>query len=192
LLSLYQQHRCIIYVRSRCACHYQSVTEGERIIGIVVIEHLVDDKPLLCKLFDGIAVSIASCRIGGAIGAVRADRKNSSVLKPCYTLGGRKRKLLIASALTFSDKLDHRFTAGYKGERFIAALIAFGNGCHKAARFSRLAGKAIGENNRLIAKLTAGICRSFAKLSDAARYHSFNIIKLLWSIFCKQMFCLIG
>ena len=65
-----QQNSNIIHIRPGSPGHYQSVHQLKRMIGVVVLQHLIHIHPQLFQLAYRASVHNSPGRVGGAVGSV--------------------------------------------------------------------------------------------------------------------------
>ena len=93
-----QQHAQVVNICAGRPGEDQAVRALERVISVVIGQHVGDGNALRIQRGFGCAVYITARRVGRAVCAVRTDGEDSDVRKPCDSFGRRERQLLVAAA----------------------------------------------------------------------------------------------
>lgn len=157
----------------------QAAAGGQGVVGVVVLQNLKDAhalprQPLLCP-----AVHEAAGGVGGAVGAVAAQREHGCVLQPGDAGGGGEGQLLVAPAQAGAGQVHHGLPPGQEGQGAVRILVGTGYGGQEGPRLPGLAVQAVGEQHRLIAQLPAGRGCGGAQLPHAAGDKGLHIVQNL-------------
>ena len=103
--SLHQRHSHVVDVRSGGPGEDQAVHGLQGVVGVVILQGIVDVPARCGQRGKGSTVHIAASGIGGAVGAVAAHREHTAVFQPGQRRSRRKGQLLICLLYT-SDAAD--------------------------------------------------------------------------------------
>ena len=113
--SLHQRHSHVVDVRSGGPGEDQAVHGLQGVVGVVILQGIVDVPARCGQRGKGSTVHIAASGIGGAVGAIRAYGEHRAASQPGDTGSGGKGELLIAAAFTVASQMHHCFATCNQG-----------------------------------------------------------------------------
>ena len=101
----------VVHVRTRGAGDDEIAGAAQRVVGVVILEHVRHGLSCRGKALDRAAVREAARGVRRAVRAVRADREYNDVFCPRDLRGGGERELLVAPAQALAGQVHHGLAA---------------------------------------------------------------------------------